>query len=521
MPLDYYHLSEKPFELSPDPRFLFFTPGYEEALNTALEGIMDRRGLIVITGEAGTGKTLLVYSLMNRLPGSMKTAFLFHSTFNFTEILTQIFIDLGEPPAGENEDLKIKLTDFLIKLKGRGEGLVVFIDEAQKLSEDALRGLLQLLNLEPWIPEILQLVLVGQTEFENSLNTISTAFPRLHSPLRTRLPLLSAQESLEYIEHRLNIAGRSSADIFSPQALSAVTEYARGIPRLINVVCDNALFNGYTESSEKITMGTMGKVFRNLEGPGQEFKISGKEVQKDSARPPRSGKPSGLALGLSAGLCLTGAVLLLWHFEVLPYLKTEKKPGISKTVISLQEKTEQIIKTKPAPPTPIEAPPPEPPKAAPPVVQEKPAPPEAVRMPSIQRIKAQNGENLSRLILRYYGKINESLISLVTLYNPAIKKPDLILINQEITFPMVSEEALIMNGPARDYSVLLGVFPNSESIKTIKNQPILKNKEVSLQPNIVGGTQRGYRLVAGTYKTRSEALATLKDLRQKNLLPFF
>ncbi|HMK65081.1 MAG TPA: AAA family ATPase, partial [Thermodesulfobacteriota bacterium] len=203
MPLEYYHLAEKPFELSPDPKFLFFTPGYEEALNTVLEGIIGRRGLIVITGEAGTGKTLLVYSLMNRLPSSIKTGFLFHSTFNFTEILTEILMDLGEPPAGESEDLKIKFLDFLMKLKERGEALAVFIDEAQKLSEDALRGLLQLLNREPWIPEILQWVLVGQTEFEKNFNTISTAFPRLHSPLRTRLSLLSDQESLDYIEHRL------------------------------------------------------------------------------------------------------------------------------------------------------------------------------------------------------------------------------------------------------------------------------------------------------------------------------
>ena len=145
--------------------------------------------------------------------------------------------------------------------------MAVLIDEAQKLSEEVVRGLFSLLEAKSWVSETLQIVLVGQPELEETFNA---AFLRNHpkiNPLRITVNPLSKKESLEYIEYRLRMVGRSSTDIFSPQALSLIVEKAGGIPRLLNIVCDNALFAGYKASVERIEPNLIEKILINLEGP--------------------------------------------------------------------------------------------------------------------------------------------------------------------------------------------------------------------------------------------------------------
>ena len=277
MPLAYYGLSDKPFELSPDLKFLYLTPGYRVALEAVGRGITDRKGLIVLTGEVGTGKTMLIYGLMDRLPQKVKTAFIFHSTYNFRELLEQIVSELEEPMPTEGiVELKNKFLSYLEKLKGRGELLAVLIDEAQKLSEEVVRGLFSLLEAESWVSETLQIVLVGQPELEETFNA---AFLRNHpkiNPLRITINPLSKKESLDYIEYRLRMAGRSSADIFSPQALSLIVEKAGGIPRLLNILCDNALFAGYKASVKRIEANLIEEILINLEGPDYKPKMKKK-----------------------------------------------------------------------------------------------------------------------------------------------------------------------------------------------------------------------------------------------------
>ena len=147
MPLEYYGFSDKPFELSPDLKFLYLTPGYRIALEAVCRGITDQKGLIVLSGEVGTGKTMLIYGVMERLPQKVKTAFIFHSTYNLRELLEQIFSELEEPVPSEGiVELKKNFLSYLEKLKGRGEILALLLDEAQKLSEEVVRGLLSLLR---------------------------------------------------------------------------------------------------------------------------------------------------------------------------------------------------------------------------------------------------------------------------------------------------------------------------------------------------------------------------------------
>jgi general secretion pathway protein A len=517
----YYGFSDKPFELSPDIKFLYLTSGYQEALDTVRKGITDQKGLIILTGEVGTGKTMLIYTIMAHLPAHIKTAFIFHSTYNFEEMLEQIFSEIGgSPQTGGRDNFKIRILTYLKKLRDQGKLLAVFIDEAQKLSQEVLRGLLTLLDSEPWVSETLQLVLVGQSEFEENQETLWVRYGSRISPERVRINSLSRKESLDYIEHRLRIAGRSSLEIFSPQALSLISEYAGGIPRLINIVCDNALFTGYYGSLKKIDLDTVQKVIRNLEGPEKEFKVRRKG--SIPALPWQSGyRLSGRQRLLIFGVAL-GMVIFLWPTEFTVYLTDSRRPGFvqppmgkrlnSAEVLRSQKESREnsaglpLIAEEASKPTPKNS-------------LEKQIP--LVKAPAIRGIQVARGMTLSDLTLQYYGKLNESLIDLVLFYNPTIKNIDLILVDQKIQLPALSEEALIIPAADKTFRVHLGTFPDLGKTTGFNHQSVLKGTKITIQPKSISLKQKWYRLEAGPFENRQEALEAIKTLRGKGLLPFF
>lgn len=522
MLINYYGFSDKPFELSPDPKFLYLTSGYEKALETVWKGITDRKGLIILTGEVGTGKTMLIYSIMARLPTHIKTALIFHPTYNFKELLEQIYAELGESPSTEGRnDFENRILAYLRKLREQGEILAVFIDEAQKLSGDVVRGLLNFIDSEPWISETLQLILIGQTEFEETLNTTTLGYRTRISPQHVRINILSRKESLDYIEHRLSIVGRSSVEIFSPQALSLIAENSKGIPRVINVVCDNALFTGYNEWLQRIELDTIQRVIRNLEGPEKKSKV----WRKRSKRAPTA--QSRYRLSIKQGLLIVfslalGGVVFLWHTELTDYPTEPRLPGSVKTpmgktgnpveVIKPQKETQKNSTGLPVIPEDV-------PKPGQEKSLEKQASINAA--PSIRRVQITEGKTLSILAHQYYGKFNESLIDLLLFYNPTIKNSDLILVGQIIQFPVLSEEALIIQGGDKTYSIHLGTFSDSKKAKEFDDQSALKGKKITIQSKNISLKRKGYRVEVGMFESRQEALEVIKSLRGKGLLPFF
>jgi general secretion pathway protein A len=263
--LDFYGLSDKPFELTPDLTFLYLTRSYKMALETIVTGINERKGLMVLIGEVGTGKTMLIHAVLERLPPKVKTAFIFHSTYKFYELLQQILFDLREPAAGEEtQEPQKPFLVYLRKIMGQGKLLAVMIDEAHLLSKDVVEDLFRLFELEPWISEILQIVLVGQPEFEETYIDAFHKYQLPKTPLWINIKPLSEKESRDYIMHRLRMVGKSSVEIFSPQAISMIVEKAEGIPRVINNICDNALFTGYNTSLKTIGADIIQKVVKNL-----------------------------------------------------------------------------------------------------------------------------------------------------------------------------------------------------------------------------------------------------------------
>ncbi len=523
MYLDYYGFSEKPFELSPDLKFLFLTPGHRESLGTILGGIEIRKGLIVLTGEVGTGKTILIHGLLRRLPEKTKTALIFHPTYKFKELLEEIFNELGETGIkGGIDGLKNHLVSYLNGLKEQREILVVFIDEAQRLSGEVIKELFSLFEWESWISEVFQLVLVGQPELDSLLDNALMRYRPKVPGLRVKISPLSEKESLEYIEHRLRIAGSSSAAVFSPQALSLIAKYARGIPRVINIICDNAFLAGYSESLKRIEVGVIREIIGNLEGPNVKRKMRGRVSGEKPFRRPLSLLTSRFGLIVLAGLAV-GVFLYLAGPDLANRMIPSKDPGEIKQSAERREPPAEL--SPPPPPAQTEK---REGLTAAPEIDEK-----ATRGGSseggdpksgeslFQTIKVTKGQTLSKLAIHYYGKSNESLVDLILTRNPSITDADLILVDQEIHLPELKEETLLAQAPDKTIRVHLGTFSSLNKATLFKNSLTLQDDRIAVKPKKVSPRVTWYRLEATHYRTEKEALADIRMLRGKGLLPFF
>jgi general secretion pathway protein A len=263
----YYGFSENPFNITPDPRFLYLTPGHREALAALVYGIRERKGFVALTGEVGTGKTTLLYRLLDNLDERVHTAFIFNTTTTYRELLRNMMSELGLPVTDDDTFLLIdRLNRYLIERAVAGEIVALIIDEAQNLSEEVLENIRLLSNLETRTTKLLQIVLCGQPELEAKLNATGLRQLRQRIAIMRRIEPLSDAECREYLEHRLKIVGSNAGRLFTPGAISLLRTHSRGIPRIINVMCDNALLIGFAASRKKIDEAIMFEVIRDMIG---------------------------------------------------------------------------------------------------------------------------------------------------------------------------------------------------------------------------------------------------------------
>ncbi len=263
-----YGFSEEPFALNPDPKFLYPSPTHSEALYSMLSGIKNRRGIIVITGEAGAGKTLLIYALLRDLEEKNKTAFIFNPRVDFRRILEDILRDLGEPVKEGGEILFSLLVNFRKYLEERfahGETVTIVIDEAQSLDEEVMEGLFRLATPDSPSLNSLQILLIGHPDLEKKLNSEKLCSFKDRMTMGGRIRPLIREENREYINHRLKLAGREISKIFTPEAINKVWEFARGNPRIINLLCDRALWVGHSNSSPKVDSKIINKAIKDLD----------------------------------------------------------------------------------------------------------------------------------------------------------------------------------------------------------------------------------------------------------------
>lgn len=252
----FYSLKKNPFEITPDPSFLFTTKGHNEALATLYYGVRRRKGFVVLTGEVGTGKTLLIRSLLQILKlGDVHYAYLFNSRLAPTEFLQYIAGDFSLPISAKTKsELLLELSSFVISRFKKGLTTVLVVDEAHHLSTEVLEEIRLLTNLETAQEKLLQILLVGQPELDEKLDSVSLRQLKQRIALRCQLSPLVLEETEGYIQRRLQVAGHASPNALFPfETVIEIQRHSRGIPRLINTLCENALVHGYANQATKIT----------------------------------------------------------------------------------------------------------------------------------------------------------------------------------------------------------------------------------------------------------------------------
>ncbi len=251
--LAFFGLARDPFEPAPDPAFLFLSPGHEEALAQLVYGVTERKGLILLTGEVGTGKTTLLRALMTQLGDHTAVAFVTHSTLPFEGLVECILDAFGIAKPGQSMAQQLlALQGFLMDRYHAGQNAVVILDEAQNLTPGALERIRLLSNFEAASEKIFQIVLAGQPELAAQLERPELRQFNQRIALRCRTVPLTPAESRDYIQTRLRLAGASSPSVFSDEAVHHITRAAHGIPRMINNICDHCLVVGYADQVRRI-----------------------------------------------------------------------------------------------------------------------------------------------------------------------------------------------------------------------------------------------------------------------------
>jgi general secretion pathway protein A len=263
----FFGLRENPFNVNPDPRYLFLTPQTQEALDELTYGIRTRKGLILLTGEVGTGKTTLINRLLDWLRQQQTpTAFIFNSHLGIGHLFDFIFADFGLCfDSQTNNNALMLLNQWLFERYRAGDTPVLIVDEAQGLPTHVLEEIRMLLNLETSREKLLQIVLAGQPELEERLKRPDLRQIKQRIALRCKTAALTLHEAHDYIHARLHIAGANGKAVFTSEAIDAVHVYSRGIPRIMNLLCEHALINAYVDHVQPVPMHIIAEVAREFQ----------------------------------------------------------------------------------------------------------------------------------------------------------------------------------------------------------------------------------------------------------------
>ena len=314
---EYYGFTEKPFSLTPDPKYLFKSASHANAFDLLQYGIKRREGFVFITGDIGTGKTTLCRALLGELDRKTFTALVLNPFLSEEDLLRLILQDFGVVSRDEikrgrlarvsKQELIETLNEFLLALKAIGAQALLIIDEAQNLPLHVLEQIRILSNLETEKDKLLQIVLVGQSNLKDLLRRPEVRQLDQRVSIRYDLKPLTQEETAAYVMHRLSVAGGGAAAAFAPRALQGVHRYTRGIPRLINLLCDRALLAGYSAHSSGIERGCVENAADSL-----EF-----EAPRGRARAWLRNRMAAFTAGVLATATLAAGAAAIWHYHLL------------------------------------------------------------------------------------------------------------------------------------------------------------------------------------------------------------
>jgi len=453
----YFGFPESPFNVTPDPRFFYTNPVYQEAFAVLRYGIEAKKGFIVITGEVGTGKTTLLRKLMRNLGDTIHSVFIFNTLLTFPELLQLILHDLSLAPRESSKVTMLQeLNDYLIKQLKQGHVVSVLIDEAQNLSDEALEGLRLLSNLETDQEKLLQIVLMGQPELKAKLDQPGLRQLKQRVALQCQLGPLKDEETGPYIDFRLRAVGYTGKDPFQADAVQQIAFYSQGIPRLINIICDNALLNAYAESKKIVSAHMIQEVGRDLRlGPKVQVTeaettpmvlVSKSEQETLIREVPNQVPPHKMTRVVRAG---AGTVLLILVFVALAsvidpqnFLRiAAKRLEVSKhnlnqwiTFVTHQQAVPEKVIAK----------------------VEK----EVETKWKHQRVLIQDGSTISKIVRDAYGADSLLALDIIKEFNPQIKNLNWVFPGQELLLPPLTHETMVRKQPDDSYRLIAASFPS-------------------------------------------------------------
>jgi general secretion pathway protein A len=265
---DFYHLKKEPFHITPDPEFLFLSPSHKQAMGSMIYGVKNRKGFIVITGEVGVGKTTILRSYLETVAKeNTKVIYIFNACVTFRNLLRTIYKELGLQ--AKTDDVVEMLNDLyqvLMEEYRQGHTVLLIVDEAQNMPIETLENLRMLSNLETSKDKLLQIVLIGQYEFEEILNLYKLRQLKQRIVIRSTILPLTEKESAAYIKHRLGKAASNGNPVFTRGALRRIVREAEGIPRNLNILCDNALITGFGYKRKPVNTKIVNEVIGDFSG---------------------------------------------------------------------------------------------------------------------------------------------------------------------------------------------------------------------------------------------------------------
>lgn len=520
----FYGFSVDPFGISTDPKFFFTAESHKEALAALQYGINERKGFILILGEEGIGKTTLIHKLVtmhhlhqtsffgligkntsmnhmrNNVGGKVKIVVFHRGQITFVKLLKEILLKLELPLRDENKgSMMHELYHYLIHSLELDENVVVIIDEAHNISPEVIEELRLLSNLETSKSKLLQIVLVGKPELNTKLRAEVVRQIRQRIVVNWHISPLTQEESRQYIEHRLKIAGSSSSDVFTDKALALICRYAEGIPRAINILCSNALSVGYNLSEKKISASIVKKVRKDKEILTQS------RVHKLTGGIKRNLLLKIFSYGFLVSFALA-AVMFFYKDYLQHFITTQTSKYLRENWITKRE----VVTPAPAPPE---------------TSLTRVATPSTISRPQTEIvfkiIEVKKGTSLSLLARKYYKETSITLVDYILELNPGITNPDLILVNQKIKIPEITESLLIKQSSDGKFTIHVGTFANSMHAVRYRDEIDLEGKKLEVVPRKVSPRETWYRVMAGPFADRDRALKAVEEMKQKGLLPSF
>jgi type II secretory pathway predicted ATPase ExeA len=438
--LDFYKLREQPFGVTPDPRYLYLSPGHREALASLFYGIETGRGFLSLVAEPGMGKTTLLFQLLQRWKGYIHSAFLFQTQCNSRELIHYLLEDLGLKSDGEDiVRMHSELNDFLYRETKAGRRVVVFIDEAQNLSDAVLETVRLLSDFEAPDKKLLQIILAGQPELSERLSRPGLAQLRQRIAIPARLEALPAGEVVRYIHHRLQVAGYEGPELFSAEALELIAKRSRGIPRLINNLCFNALSLACAMQKRQVDVETVQEAAEEL---SMGFSVPKPKVSQQvvRARTLAEGLRSSLKSSYKRihdnilGRRLLSATLLLLAIGGMGVLfgtRTRSATAQPAAVSDPKAADSGVAKSPDSPPE----------QRLVVAVLDKPfadRPQTGATGGSIESFTyvIQANDTLRDLCMSMLGRYDSNVLNKIRELNPGLKNPNLLEVGQEIRLPL-------------------------------------------------------------------------------------